>query len=109
MIIKANPKANYGTILQVMDAAKSSGLIDFGLANHIEGSAGGAEFVTDGNSEESTRAQRKKAPKTYITTGERVRNYLGLAFLLSILVNGLVFAPLYPNLASHHEDRKSRR
>ncbi|MGA8840534.1 MAG: hypothetical protein WB491_08580, partial [Candidatus Aquilonibacter sp.] len=40
--------------------------------------------------------------KTYITSGERIRNYLGLAFLLSILVNGLA-APLYPNLASHHE------
>jgi biopolymer transport protein TolR len=41
VIIKANPKANYGTILQVMDAAKSSGLIDFGLANHIEGTPEG--------------------------------------------------------------------
>ncbi len=38
VIIKADPKANYGTILQVMDAAKSNDLIDFGLANKIEGS-----------------------------------------------------------------------
>ena len=34
---KASPKANYGTVLQVMDAAKSENLIDFGLANKIEG------------------------------------------------------------------------
>ncbi len=38
VIIKADPKANYGTILQVMDAAKSENLVDFGLANKIEGS-----------------------------------------------------------------------
>jgi biopolymer transport protein TolR len=41
IIIKANPKASYGVILQVMDAAKSEGLIDFGLANHIEGTPEG--------------------------------------------------------------------
>ncbi|MGZ3497147.1 MAG: ExbD/TolR family protein [Vulcanimicrobiaceae bacterium] len=38
VIIKADPGANYGTILQVMDAAKSVDLTDFGLANKIEGS-----------------------------------------------------------------------
>jgi biopolymer transport protein TolR len=38
VIIKADPKANYGTILQVMDAAKNENLTNFGLANHIEGS-----------------------------------------------------------------------
>ena len=38
VIIKADPHANYGTILQVMDAAKSENLTDFGLANHVEGS-----------------------------------------------------------------------
>jgi biopolymer transport protein ExbD len=37
VIIKADPKANYGTVLQVMDAAKSEDLTNFGLANHIEG------------------------------------------------------------------------
>ncbi|MBV9403336.1 MAG: biopolymer transporter ExbD [Candidatus Eremiobacteraeota bacterium] len=37
VIIKADPSANYGTILQVMDAAKSQDLTDFGLANHVEG------------------------------------------------------------------------
>lgn len=37
VIIKADPKASYGTILQVMDAAKSEDLTNFGLANHIEG------------------------------------------------------------------------
>ena len=37
VIIKADPKATYGTVLQVMDAAKREDLTDFGLANHIEG------------------------------------------------------------------------
>ena len=37
VIIKADPKADYGTILQVMDAAKSVDLTTFGLANKIEG------------------------------------------------------------------------
>jgi biopolymer transport protein TolR len=37
VIIKADPKASYGTILQVMDAAKSVDLTDFGLANHVQG------------------------------------------------------------------------
>jgi biopolymer transport protein ExbD len=37
VIIKADPKANYGTVLQVMDAAKSVNLTQFGLANRIEG------------------------------------------------------------------------
>lgn len=38
VIIKASPKANMGTILQVMDAAKGVDLTEFGLANKIEGS-----------------------------------------------------------------------
>ncbi len=38
VIIKADPKADYGTILLVMDAAKSVNLTEFGLANKIEGS-----------------------------------------------------------------------
>jgi biopolymer transport protein ExbD len=37
IIIKADPKASYGTVLRVMDAAKSVDLIDFGLANKTEG------------------------------------------------------------------------
>ena len=37
VIIKADPHADYGVILQLMDAAKSVDLTDFGLANHIEG------------------------------------------------------------------------
>ena len=41
VIIKADPKASYGIILQVMDAAKSTGLIDFGLANHVQGTPEG--------------------------------------------------------------------
>jgi len=36
VIIKADPKANYGTILQVMDAAKKESLTNFGLANKTE-------------------------------------------------------------------------
>jgi len=38
VIIKADPKASYGTVLQVMDAAKSQNLTQFGLANKPEGS-----------------------------------------------------------------------
>ena len=41
VIVKANPMASYGVILQVMDAAKSAGLVDFGLANHVEGTPEG--------------------------------------------------------------------
>ena len=41
VIIKASPKANYGTILQVMDAAKKEDLTSFGLANHVEGTPQG--------------------------------------------------------------------
>ncbi len=37
VIIKADPKAEYGTVLQVMDAAKGKDLTNFGLANHVEG------------------------------------------------------------------------
>ena len=40
VIIKADPKASYGTILQVMDAAKSNDLTEFGLANKTEGVGG---------------------------------------------------------------------
>ena len=42
VIIKADPHAEYGLILQVMDAAKSQGILDFGLANHIEGTPEGS-------------------------------------------------------------------
>ncbi len=41
VIIKANPKASFGTILRVMDAAKSANLSTFGLANHVEGTPEG--------------------------------------------------------------------
>lgn len=36
VIIKASPKADYGTILLLMDAAKSVDLTEFGLANKPE-------------------------------------------------------------------------
>ena len=42
VIIKADPHASYGVILQIMDAAKSSDLVDFGLANHVEGTPEGS-------------------------------------------------------------------
>jgi len=42
VIIKANPKTSYGIILQLMDAAKSVNLTDFGLANHVENTPEGA-------------------------------------------------------------------
>lgn len=42
VIVKADPKASYGTILQVMDAAKQVDLTDFGLANHVQGAPPGA-------------------------------------------------------------------
>ncbi len=42
VIIKADPKASYGVILQVMDAAKQVDLTDFGLANHVQGAPPGA-------------------------------------------------------------------
>jgi biopolymer transport protein ExbD len=38
VIIKADPKADFGTIVTVMDKAKDIGLTSFGLANHVEGS-----------------------------------------------------------------------
>jgi biopolymer transport protein TolR len=37
VIIKASPVAQYGVVLRVMDAAQGADLIDFGLANHVEG------------------------------------------------------------------------
>lgn len=37
VIIKANPKAEFGTVLLVMAAARSVGLKNFGLANHVQG------------------------------------------------------------------------
>jgi biopolymer transport protein ExbD len=41
VIIKADPKADFGTILRVMDSAKNEGLTGFGLANHTEGTPEG--------------------------------------------------------------------
>ncbi|HEY1869010.1 MAG TPA: biopolymer transporter ExbD, partial [Candidatus Cybelea sp.] len=41
VIIKADPRATYGTILQVMDAAKQVDLTDFGLANRVQSSPEG--------------------------------------------------------------------
>jgi biopolymer transport protein TolR len=38
VIIKADPKTSFGTILRVMDSAKNADLTGFGLANKIEGS-----------------------------------------------------------------------
>lgn len=41
VIIKADPKSSFGTILRVMDAAKAANLTTFGLANHVEGAPEG--------------------------------------------------------------------
>jgi len=41
VIIKADPHASFGTILRVMDAAKSAHLDTFGLANHVQGTPQG--------------------------------------------------------------------
>ncbi len=41
VIIKSDPKAEFGTILRVMDAAKNEGLTGFGLANHTMGTPEG--------------------------------------------------------------------
>ncbi|MGD0052625.1 MAG: biopolymer transporter ExbD [Vulcanimicrobiaceae bacterium] len=41
VIIKADPKASFGTILRVMDAAQHAHLDTFGLANHIQGTPEG--------------------------------------------------------------------
>ena len=40
IIIKAAPTVKFGTVLTVMDAAKSAGFAEFGLANKIQGSNG---------------------------------------------------------------------
>src|SRR6185503_9647023 len=45
----------------------------------------------------------KKSP--FITTGETVRNFVGWAFLLSVLVHFLVL-PLLPNMKNHAEDQQ---
>ena len=37
--------------------------------------------------------------RTFISTGERIRNYLGVGLLLSLLLNAFV-TPLYPNLTT---------
>lgn len=41
VIIKGNPKTHFGTIIQVMNGAKAAGLVDFGLANHVQGAKQG--------------------------------------------------------------------
>ena len=45
----------------------------------------------------------KKSP--FITTGETVRNFVGWAFLLSVLVHFLIL-PLLPNMKNHAEDQQ---
>jgi biopolymer transport protein TolR len=39
VIIKADPDASYGVVLQVMDAARNADLTNFGLANHAQAPA----------------------------------------------------------------------
>ncbi|HME82743.1 MAG TPA: biopolymer transporter ExbD [Candidatus Eremiobacteraceae bacterium] len=42
IIIKAAPTVHYGTVLRVMDAAKTAGFNQFGLANKVHGAADNA-------------------------------------------------------------------
>ena len=42
IIIKAEPAVHYGTVLRVMDAAKTAGFNQFGLANKVRGLADNA-------------------------------------------------------------------
>ena len=44
--------------------------------------------------------------RTYISTGERIRNYLAAGFALSLMLNAL-FTPLYPDLKEQVERVKS--
>jgi TonB family protein len=46
--------------------------------------------------------------RTYIATGERIRNYLGIGFLLSFILNALA-TPLYPELKSQIEQVNADR
>jgi protein TonB len=41
----------------------------------------------------------------FITTGERVRSFIGWAFVISILVHFIVM-PLFPRLNQHHEEQE---
>ncbi len=45
------------------------------------------------------------ADKGFITTGERVRNFVGVAFLISIFVHFLL-APFFPNITKQSEDQQ---
>jgi TonB family protein len=41
--------------------------------------------------------------KTYITTGERIRSYLGIGFVISLVINA-AGTPFYPNLNARQEN-----
>jgi len=47
----------------------------------------------------------KKDDSPFITTGERVRHFLGWAFVLSLVLHTLAI-PLFPDLNKHHEDQQ---
>jgi TonB family protein len=47
----------------------------------------------------------EKKDKSFITTGEKLRNFLGWGFVLSLVINALA-TPFYPNLAQHREDQE---
>ena len=44
-----------------------------------------------------------KKDTSFITTGEHVRNYVGIAFVISIILH-LIVSPFFPNLTQHHAD-----
>jgi TonB family protein len=56
----------------------------------------------------SVFARKMLQQRTYIATGERIRNYLGTGFLLSLILNALV-TPLYPELKSQIEQVNADR
>ncbi|HEY8298094.1 MAG TPA: TonB family protein [Candidatus Baltobacteraceae bacterium] len=49
-----------------------------------------------------------KNDSPYLTTGERVRNFLGWAFLISLAIHFIV-APFLPNLQKSHEDNTTEK
>jgi periplasmic protein TonB len=44
----------------------------------------------------------------YITTGERTRNYIGLAFVISFVVHGVI-GSVFPNILKHNESQQTEQ
>lgn len=52
---------------------------------------------------DASRSCSTMIQRTYITTGERIRTYLTVAFLVSLLLNA-ASTLVYPDITQHHED-----